>query len=261
MLDSIRAFVAHVWSWCLATPANAVFALAVLGFVANVATRFFTSKEWAAWCEKHPRVVGLFLIAKGAFPEGGTIARGFWAAVTGELRQRAREALPKTEEKPKGPPTIPPIAGMMIGALLFALLLPGCPGASSPTDRPTARSYVLLVADGVKLADVACAEAAHVLATSDRAKALTVADACAHGYTVARQALLTAEAALDAYDSGGAGRWGCALRDGLGGLRELAAGIALAGAKVPDSVADGLALASTLSGLACSPAPDAAVGG
>lgn len=126
MLDSIRAFVAHVWSWCLASPANAVFALAVLGFSANVATRFFTSKEWAAWCEKHPRVVGLFLIAKGAFPEGGTIARGFWAAVTGELRQRAREALPKTEP-PKDPPTIPPVVlGAMLGALLFALVLPGC---------------------------------------------------------------------------------------------------------------------------------------
>lgn len=133
MLDSIRAFVAHVWSWCLASPANAVFALAVLGFVANVATRFLTSKEWAAWCEKHPRVVGLFLIAKGAFPEGGTIARGFWAAVTGELRQRAREALPKTEEKPKGPPTIPPVLGAFM--MLLAISLAGCGGRLPPVAR------------------------------------------------------------------------------------------------------------------------------
>lgn len=209
-----------------------------------------------------------FFLALGAF---ATLASaistlpgklGRFGLAMGQDIERLRETKPgaKTDDPPK-PPSAPTAIATGALMLVLVLLLPGCLGASSPTDRPTARSYVLLVADGVKVADVACAEAAHAIAASDRSKAIAVADACAHGYTVARQALLTAEAALDAYDSGGAGRWGCALRDGLGGLRELAAGLALAGAKVPDSVADGLALASTLSGLACAPAPDAAVGG
>lgn len=81
--------IQSIWSWCLATPQNATVTLAVAGFVFNCVVRFFASKEWGQWCEGHPRVSGLFLIAKGLFPEGSTILRGIVGAITGELRERA----------------------------------------------------------------------------------------------------------------------------------------------------------------------------
>lgn len=140
--------------------------------------------------------------------------------------------------------------GVAGGALLA---LAACPQPGAPTDRPGARSAVLLVAEGVHVADVTCADVARALAATDRSKALSVADACAHGYAVARRSLLAAEAAVDAYDAGGSARWGCAVRDALVGLRETGAALELAGAKVPAAVSDGLSLASTLSGLACAP--------
>lgn len=84
-----------IWAWVLATPTRSVVALGVVTFAINVAIRFFTSKEWRAWCKRHPRLVGVFLILKGAFPEGGTILRGLLAAITGELRERAKLPPPK----------------------------------------------------------------------------------------------------------------------------------------------------------------------
>lgn len=149
---------------------------------------------------------------------------------------------------------------MRLGIAGAALLVASCIPAGAPTDRPGARSAVLLVAEAVHVADVTCADVAHAMASTDRGKALAVADACAHGYAVARSSLLAAEAAVDAYDAGGAGRWGCALRDSLVGLRETSAALELAGAKVPAAVSDGLSLASTLSGLACAPQSDAGGG-
>lgn len=98
------ALILSAWHWVLATPTRAWVAVLLLGFLTNVAIRFFTSKEWAGWCEKHPRLVGLFLMLKGALPEGGTVLRGLWAAVTGELRERAKKFDPtKLVDSPERP--------------------------------------------------------------------------------------------------------------------------------------------------------------
>lgn len=133
---------------------------------------------------------------------------------------------------------------MRIGVAGAAILLAGC-GVHAPTDRPSARSWVLLVADGVRVADAACAIAAR------DAKRADVAATCAQAYSVARSSLLAAEAAVDAYDNGGASQWGCALRDALVGLSALSAGIGAAGGKVPVAVVDGLSVGSGLSGAVC----------
>lgn len=141
---------------------------------------------------------------------------------------------------------------------LACLALAACTGAGpgSPTDRPTARGFVLRVSEGVRVADETCAAVSLQLNAHDHAKAVTVADACAHGYVVARRALLAAESAVNAYEAGGDGRWACATRDALTGLREMDAAIVLAGAPVPSAVADGLSVASALVGLACVDPPD-----
>lgn len=127
--------------------------------------------------------------------------------------------------------------------ILLTLCLASC-RIDAPTDRPSARSWVLLVAEGVRVADVACAEVARAR------KDAKTAEVCARGYTVARGALIAAEASLDA--SQGA-QWACSLRDALGGLGELARGIRQAGGTMPPAVVDAMTLGQALAGMRCSP--------
>lgn len=130
---------------------------------------------------------------------------------------------------------------MRLGIAGAALLVTAC-GVQAPTDRPSARSWVLLVAEGVRVADHACAEAARSTKRAD------VAAKCAHGYDAARAALIAAEASLDV---AGAPTLGCALRDALAGLQEVARGIDALGAKLPPAVADALTLGSAVAGARC----------
>lgn len=114
-----------LWAWALASPGNAAISLAVIGFVMNVLIRFFTSKEWALWCESHPRVVGVFLFLKGAFPEGGLMIKGLLQAITGELAKKAGEG--KGSPDRKDPPSTGGVGGAVLClALALSLVTGGC---------------------------------------------------------------------------------------------------------------------------------------
>lgn len=127
-----------------------------------------------------------------------------------------------------------------VAGISMAIMLTGCGGVRAPTDRASARSWVLLVADGVRVADATCSTVARAERRED------VAKKCAGAYDIARPALIAAEAAVDAYDHGGASQWGCCLRDALLGLGAISAGIGAVGGEVPTVVVDGLSLGASL---------------
>lgn len=124
---------------------------------------------------------------------------------------------------------------------LLAVALAACgPGASLPP-RAELRGAVLGLAEGVRAADVACAELAR--ARHD----LPLAEACGASYQGARAALLAAESALD---DGELARVGCEAAPAVARLQELARRLDGPRARVEDA----LALAGVLARL--TPCPD-----
>lgn len=131
-------------------------------------------------------------------------------------------------------------------ALAVAACSGGCAGAQLPTTpREQARAAVLVLAEGVRLADQSCAAVA--LERSDA----PLADRCADAYGVARSSLLAAAGGVDAWDSGRQGEVRCATAQGATAARELAAAIATAGGEVPPTLTDGLELYAELAGASC----------
>lgn len=78
-----------VWSWVVASPQNAIFVISILTAVFNIAVRFFTSKAWGDFAAKHPRIAGVFLFFKAAFPDAGGMLKALFLAITGEIKRRA----------------------------------------------------------------------------------------------------------------------------------------------------------------------------
>src|SRR5574338_298624 len=103
--------------------------------------------------------------------------------------------------KELGAPKVPPLPVLL-------LLVVGCgpaqPGAQSPA-RDYARAAILLVSEGVKVADQVCADVA--LAKKD----FTVAKTCADAYETARSSLLAAQTFVDAWEDGAGGSYVCTL--------------------------------------------------
>jgi hypothetical protein len=116
--------------------------------------------------------------------------------------------------------------------------LDGCKGAAAP--REQARGAVLTVAEGLRQADFACADLA--IAARD----LPLAEACADAYDAAREALLAAEAGVDAWDRGAAGEVSCATARAVEGLQRMISLVAAAGGRLPAVVEDALRLAPLL---------------
>ena len=111
--------------------------------------------------------------------------------------------------------------------------------------RHTLRGGVLTMAHAAKALDSACATQAK--ATRD----LALADACAASYSVTRDALISAESALDAWSDADQGRAVCAAAKGASAL---AGGIAIArraGAKMSPAIVDGAAVADILARGSC----------
>ena len=111
--------------------------------------------------------------------------------------------------------------------------------------RHTLRGGVLTMAHAAKAVDAACASQAKA------ARDLALADACAASYNVTRDALISAETALDAWSDADQGRAVCAAAKGASAL---AGGIAIAkraGAKMSPAVEDGSAVAKVLASQVC----------
>lgn len=126
----------------------------------------------------------------------------------------------------------------------------GCPQAKAPTGADLAQVRIDQIAEGVRIADATCSAAAKGLADAGkRDTGYTVASTCAKGYTVARSALLTAQAWIPLYGDATSGAWACAADDAIGGLREMARGLTIAGVPVPPKVSEVLVSTS----VACVP--------
>jgi len=132
-----------------------------------------------------------------------------------------------------------PLAVVLVAAA-SALVTPSCKPAETP--REQARSVVLTVAEGVRVADEACASVA--LGTRN----VELADTCASIVREAREALLSAEAGVDAWDAAGAGDVPCAVAHASRALSSILATIERAGGKPPPAVDDALRIAPLLAG-------------
>lgn len=143
----------------------------------------------------------------------------------------------RREDDDGGAPPLGPIV-----AVFGLALMVGC-SPSPEVARDQARATVLTIARGVHDADMLCAELAY--AKKDGKLARTCADA----YDVARDALLGAESAVDAWDDAHRGDVACAAAKGVASLTSMVSAIQGAGGKVPAVVTDALTLAPALVGV------------
>ena len=130
-------------------------------------------------------------------------------------------------------------------ALLWVMVIAAYLTSCNATPRHALRGGVLTMAHAARQLDHACAD------YSRAAKDLALADACAASYNVTRDALLTAESALDAWSDADQGRAICAAAKGASSL---ASGISMAskaGAKMPPAVVDGAEVARVLAKGVC----------
>ncbi|AKV03204.1 hypothetical protein AKJ09_09867 [Labilithrix luteola] len=170
------------------------------------------------------------------------------AAVTWDL-PKGLEAIGQLITGREVPPGAEPVSSPPVLALAFALLLPtlsACAAlrSSAETPRETARAVVVTLAKAVQVADVTCATIA------ETKKDAGLASKCADAYDVARPALLGAESAVDAWESGGAGNVPCAVARSVSALVSISHAVTAAGGTVPPVVDDALRLAPALT-VAC----------
>jgi len=169
----------------------------------------------------------------------GDVIIGF---LGGSLVPMLRSSSSSRDDNDKPPPASPPA----LPVLALALLLAGCagaqgPGAANPA-RDTARASVLLVAEGAKVADAICGQAAI------SAHALELAKTCADAYDVTRDALLAAQSSVDTWEAGGNRDFVCALGHGVRALAAMSGALTKAGVPIPAAVADALSLGAGLAG-------------
>lgn len=159
--------------------------------------------------------------------------------------------------------SLPPLNRWSIRALLYrgvwiylaAALLVGCakPQEAQSATRESYRAAVVMVARAVKLVDVACAGVAQQEWDSGaEAEAIALARKCSSGYDTARDALLAAQAALDAADAWKSGL-GCLFSRALDGLTRIVDALHSAGLEDKDfplDIPDAIKLAKTMSTLA-----------
>lgn len=130
----------------------------------------------------------------------------------------------------------------LVAAALAAVTLSGC-ASTSGARREQARAAVLATAEGLRVADRACA--ALSIVKRDRELAL----ACADAYEVGRTGVLAGAGAVDAWDQPTErARLACSLAAALGGLEQIAGAMRARGGEVPAIVSDARALAMLVGG-------------
>lgn len=130
---------------------------------------------------------------------------------------------------------------LMLVNLVLCLLTAGCPGEAK-TPRENARAVVLTTAEGVRAGDLACA------ATAKAKGDLALAETCAAAVKEAREALLAAEAGVDAWDAAAQGKVPCAVAKAGAAVSKILDAIKRAGGQPPGVLEDALKLAPVLLG-------------
>lgn len=157
--------------------------------------------------------------------------------ILGALNAPAIAGLKKDDDDPPPPPA-PSAASLVPPFFLLSLLLAGCAHAT----RAEARGAVLATAEAVKVGDEVCAK--HALERTD----LALARRCEAAYTTARGALITAAAAVDAWDEGKRGDVTCSVVRAIDEVAKTAAELRSRKLPVPPVLDDAVRLASALGG-------------
>jgi hypothetical protein len=136
------------------------------------------------------------------------------------------------------------IVAMVVLLSIVNMLTTSCSASKTAlkTPREEARAAVLLVTDGLALADTTCAALARTKGDA------ALANACAKAYDTGRSNLLNVAKLVDAYDMGKAGDVLCGTLYAANALSDMAEQIAGAGGKVPAAVDDALALGRKVGG-------------
>jgi hypothetical protein len=113
-------------------------------------------------------------------------------------------------------------------------------------ERAAARSVLLTVAEGVKVADSTCAQVTK--SPIDHAEKVKILRACAVSYDVARASLLSTERLVDAWDGLSTKKVACAIMHAIGSLKEVKAALTSAKVEMPEVVDDAIDIALALSG-------------
>lgn len=140
---------------------------------------------------------------------------------------------------------------VVLGYALLVGAAVSCSPSRPPAEvqRDAARASILLIAEAVSVAAIACADAI------DRTQSHDLADKCKAAYSGARSALLAAEASIDAYDAGAYGQVGCAIKKATRSLSDLSDAMAAISAPPPLTVRDAVTLGHRL-GFTCLAAQD-----
>ncbi len=150
--------------------------------------------------------------------------------------------------------------------LFLVLMMPAC--AATPQD--TARTVVSVTAAGVRAVDIVSAQA-----YTDRARtalasfadlaayraAMAPVDALEESLRIADQALLAAEAVVDAWDAGGSAQWMAVAACVAAALERIRAAIENAGVTLPAELVSALETARAFVGECPSPPVPASAGG
>jgi hypothetical protein len=205
-------------------------------------------------------VVSGFLLAfqpgvswQKAFTEGAVasfLAMGGHSVIIEALRGGRELGSPKADEAPTKPrlPPDPPSGAGGLGVLALALLtitLQACAGGAKEPARDTARAAVVLVAEGVRVADETCAQ------VGAQQKNAALLKTCADAYDTTRASLLAAESAVDAWDAGEKKDLACALAASVRGLAQIANAVTHAGAELPLLVTDAMTLGAAFASGSC----------
>lgn len=139
--------------------------------------------------------------------------------------------------------------------LLAALSLAGCGGAPTIGRHLVLTASEALVAVDAATADEYTAAANRALAAAasmpEYRRAMEPWDALEAALRTARSSLLSADAALDAWDQGGSERWLPAAGCVASSLALLAQAIAAAGVEVPPELGEALAIAADIGAPVC----------
>lgn len=247
----LTALRATAWScliyvWALAVAHPAVTTLIVGSTVSRI-LKPRTPEEYASIAQRHPvwffaRVAALLQLLGAIFVDSTKAQKIILEKIfKGPPKPPRGPSILPPSDPPPPPPSAPAAARAVLAAAAIACAFIGCHPAAAP--REQARSVVLTVAEGVRVADETCASIA--LGT----KSAPLAEQCAAIVKQARESLIAAEDGVDAWDAAAARNLPCSVKAAASALSRILTVIENAGGKVPPVVADALRLAPTLAGV------------
>lgn len=230
-------YVTLALDWIEAHPT--IFALVIMPIIGAIVSWLGKPRTVEEFARMPYLLAQALRLWSAVFPDPNKVLK-----VIGEVLTRSKDA----PTKPKLPPDPPSGAGGL-GVLALAIALSmgahGCGGDAKSPARDSARAAVVLVAEGVRIADETCAQ------VGAKQKDPALLKTCADAYDTTRASLLAAESAVDAWDAGDKKSLACALAAGVRGLAQIANAITHAGVELPLLVTDAMTLGAAFASGSC----------